>query len=33
VSLPKLLNRAKVDNPDEKKEKKTVSGKTFIRAS
>lgn len=33
VSLLKLLNRAKVENPDEKKEKKTIAGKTFIRAS
>ena len=33
VSLLKMLNRAKVENPDEKKEKKTMTGKTFIRAS
>lgn len=33
VSLLKMLNRAKVENPDENKAKKTISGKTFIRAS
>jgi actin related protein 2/3 complex subunit 2 len=33
VSLLKLLNRAKVDQADDKKEKKTMAGKTFIRAS
>ena len=33
VSLLKILNRAKVDTADDKKEKKTMAGKTFIRAS
>jgi len=33
VSLLKILNRAKVENPEEKKEKKTMAGKTFIRAA
>lgn len=33
VSLLKMLNRAKVENPEDKKEKKTMAGKTFIRAS
>ena len=28
VSLQKLLNRAKVGNPDERKEKRTITGKT-----
>jgi actin related protein 2/3 complex subunit 2 len=33
VSLLKMLNRAKVEQPDDKKEKKTMAGKTFIRSS
>jgi len=33
VSLLKILNRAKVENADDKKEKKTMAGNTFIRAS
>jgi len=33
VSLLKILNRAKVEQPDDKKEKKTMGGKTFIRAA
>jgi len=33
VSLLKMLNRAKVEQPDDKKEKKTMAGKTFIRAA
>lgn len=32
-SLLKVLNRAKVENPDEQKQKKTISGKTFLRQS
>jgi len=33
VGLLKILNRAKVESADDKKEKKTMAGKTFIRAS
>lgn len=31
VSLQKVLNRAKVENPEDEKKKKTASGKTFKR--